>query len=371
MPSPRLAGIAVVLALATGCATARKGEPIVWPPPPDKPRVKFVRSISTEKDLDVSAWRTFARAIVPRDADDVLKNPTGLAFSPDETKLYVATGSRGLVFEIDLAENSLRRFPMPEGSAAKVPFGVATDAEGNLYVSDSGDAAVWVYSTRGKLLRRFGKGVLERPTGIALDRRRQIVYVVEGGSPRTQHHAVEVFAEDGRHLRTIGRRGTQPGEFNFPSYAAVGPEGNLYVSDMLNFRIQVFDPDGGLFTVFGVAGVGPGAFGKLKGIAFDRFGNLHVADGDHSLVQMFNPKLQPLMAYGGFGKRVEFMMLPNAIAIDSKNNIFVADFFMNRVNQYALFDTRPEDSFLPPPGAAASPVAPGPSAGPPEASPPR
>jgi hypothetical protein len=55
--------------------------------------------------------------------------------------------------------------------------------------------------------------------------------------------AVKVFSREGRFLRSFGRRGSGPGEMNFPSGVAVEDD-DVVVADKLNFRIQVFGRDG-------------------------------------------------------------------------------------------------------------------------------
>jgi 6-bladed beta-propeller len=55
--------------------------------------------------------------------------------------------------------------------------------------------------------------------------------------------AIKVFSTDGRFVRSIGRKGSGPGELNFPSGVAVGETG-IAVADTLNFRVQAFDRDG-------------------------------------------------------------------------------------------------------------------------------
>jgi hypothetical protein len=61
------------------------------------------------------------------------------------------------------------------------------------------------------------------------------------------------------------------------------------------------------------------------------------------------------MAYGGRGYRPELMLVPSPIAIDDRNNIFVADYAAGRVNQYQLFDVTKEESLGEPPPQAKSP----------------
>jgi hypothetical protein len=60
-----------------------------------------------------------------------------------------------------------------------------------------------------------------------------------------QDHEVRVFDSRGRFLRTVGRRGSGPGEFR--SIGALGFRGDtLWVTDPVQYRISLFDPDGRL-----------------------------------------------------------------------------------------------------------------------------
>jgi DNA-binding beta-propeller fold protein YncE len=351
------------LALAgAACAGAQKpkaaSEEFVWPLPPDKPRVRHVRSFSGPNDFEVSGWDRFRRTVAGKDKGLSLFNPVAAALSPDDRYLYVSCPGKGYVLAFDRERGGVRPFPFQEGYEPKSPYGLATDSDGALFVTDQAGGTVRVYAPDGRFLRQLGSGLLERPVGIAIDRRRQRVYVVDGGSRTSMRHLVEAFALDGSHVLTFGASGSGPGQFLFPTSVAVAPGGNVYVADTLNSRIQVFDPEGTLVTMFGFLGDVPGAFGKVKGLAFDTFGNLHVVDGQNIYAQIFNSRHQPLMAYGGFGGHPALMQLPNGIAVDAKNNVFVVDFAANQVKQYALFDTTAADSFAPAESAERPPPTP-------------
>lgn len=343
---PLLAALA--LAALAGCAGPRPVPDLRWPLPPDEPRIKFVRSFASEFDLEVSTGRKIARVFVPPDPADVVGNVTGLALSPDENRLYVACATSSRVLRVDLAAGRLERVANQEGYRPASPSGVALDAEENLYVADRA-GEVLVYSAEGaRFLRRFGRGKLDRPTALALDRKRQLLYVSDGSQVKSQNHRVEVYSLAGEHLRTIGTRGATPGQFNFPTGLAVAPDGRLFVVDMLNFRVQVFDAEGGLLGMFGSIGAGnPGTFDKAKAVALDGFGNLYVVDGQQGYVQLFNPRFQPLMAFGGRADLPGYMWVPNSIVIDSRNTIYVGDFARRAVSQYQLINTTAEDSFKP------------------------
>lgn len=361
----KAACLVLACAFASGCATAASSGPkfdIVWPGKPDKPRIRYVRTLRGLEDLPAKGLvERLKRALVGTNASLALFNPTTVCLSPDDRVLYVSLTGSGRVLAIDLESNNIRHATSSGDKDPRHPFGIATDGAGNLYVADEVAGVVLVYSTNGKFLREIGKDALKRPTGLAIDRKGQILYVSEGGRVDNMDHRIEAFSLEGTHIRTIGSRGSSLGEFNFPTYMAVSPEGLLYVSDSLNFRIQIFDAEGRLMGYFGQAGAGVGAFNKLKGLAFDNAGFLHVVDAGNSIVQIFNQKQQLMLVYGGLGAPDPFMRTPGGIAIDSKNNIFVADLVANHVNQYVLLDTSDEGEGAPPP-AASSPGAPPPSA---------
>ena len=81
------------------------------------------------------------------------------------------------------------------------------------------------------------------PWGIAVDREGD-VYVSDWRNDRIQK-----FAPRRAVLMQFGTSGTGEGQFNRPSGVAVDQEGVIYVADWLNNRLQVFDPDGTFITL--------------------------------------------------------------------------------------------------------------------------
>ena len=59
-----------------------------------------------------------------------------------------------------------------------------------------------------------------------------------------QASELRLFSSSGEHVRTVGREGSGPGEFNQPVRVDVGPEGRLWVMDPQNARLSVFDSAG-------------------------------------------------------------------------------------------------------------------------------
>jgi sugar lactone lactonase YvrE len=78
------------------------------------------------------------------------------------------------------------------------------------------------------------------PSGLAIDDQGRL-YVLDSGN-----HRVQVFSPEGKYLKTIGRKGQGPGEFFMPSSIGLGPKGALFVGERQAARIQEIGPDGKL-----------------------------------------------------------------------------------------------------------------------------
>jgi DNA-binding beta-propeller fold protein YncE len=344
-----------LLFLATGCATGSKAgkEEILFPPPPDTPRIKYVRSFRSEDEINNSWFRKFLQAIVPHDTSNTIFGPTALALSPDETKVYVALPHRSRVIAVDLVKKSFTAIGRSGKAPLGRPLGVATDNDGNIYVADKAANSIAVFDPGGALVSKFGRETLQDPSAIAVDRKNRLVYVVNDSLTREGRHSVEVFSLAGKHLRTMGgKRSPEAGSFNFPHSLAVSRAGELYVADMLNFRVQVFDSRGGIVRFFGTAGSGfPGQFDKIHSVSFDTFGNVYVADAMQG-IHILNPDGQPLMLFGP-----PLTQGPTALVVDSKNHIYVAD-LLHALHEFQLVNTTAADSYPGRSGSAGGKAAP-------------
>ncbi len=99
--------------------------------------------------------------------DDFIR-PNGIAFSPDETKLYVNDSEKGHIRIFDVKsdgtlENGKIFAELKDPNKAGVPDGMKVDLQGNIY--STGPGGVWVFSASGKLLGIIA--VPERVTNLA------------------------------------------------------------------------------------------------------------------------------------------------------------------------------------------------------------
>ena len=349
----------LLASVAWGCASTTIGKPVEWPDPPEKPRIRFVTAFRTADDLDTSGWANFRRSLFGN-SSVTMGQPMGLAVSDDGKRVYVADYGLNQVVVADFEHKSMHVFAPDEGIVR--PFNVVLGPNETVYVSDSAGKAVFLFDREGKRLASFGRDDLERPTGMAIDRMRGILYVVDSASHGSEKHRVLAYDLEGHKKFELGPkegkggRGSEDGKFFFPSYVAVDKSGMVYVGDTMNFRVQIFGPDGKFVRKFGEGGDGPGTFQRLKGLAFDSFGNLYAVDGGHSNVQLFNKSLQVLMFFGGAAPKLEYFDVPSGIAIDpNTNKIYVCNEYLARVNVYQLINTTEADSNMVPPPADKKP----------------
>jgi DNA-binding beta-propeller fold protein YncE len=115
--------------------------------------------------------------------------------------------------------------------------GVCVDGQDRLYVADSCNHRIQIFSSEGKFLREYGKpgsglGELSYPYDIAVDANGN-QFVCEFGNSR-----IQVFDANCQPVEIIGGAGAEPGKFNNPWSIALDSHGNLYVADALNHRLQ-------------------------------------------------------------------------------------------------------------------------------------
>ena len=180
------------------------------------------------------------------------------------------------------------------------------------------------FDPSGKLIKSFGAGMFVFPHGIAVDQQGN-VYVADADGKNGKGHVVVKFSPDGKVLMTLGKPGTPgdaPGYFYRPSAVVVAPDGTIFVADGhggdSNARIVKLAPDGSVIRSWGKKGSAPGEFNEPHGIALDSAGRVFVADRANSRIQIFDPNGKFLAEWKQFGR-------PSAVFIDQNDVIYVAD----------------------------------------------
>jgi tripartite motif-containing protein 71 len=260
--------------------------------------------------------------------------PTGVAVTADGSRIY-AVQSEGdrQVIAFDASGKQVASLKPPATAVGDhVPVYVALNpVTGDVYVSDRPAATIYIYSADGAFLRAFDPGpdlTGWAPLGLAFDKAGDL-FVTSVGAP---FQAVYEFGPDGRFLRTYGKAD----ELSFPNGVAVDTAGKVYVADSNNGRLVVFDSDGNKLGLI-PRGAKVGDLGLPRGTAIDDAGRIYVADVTLQGVQIYhavaNGENQPKFIghFGEEGAQDGGFRLPNAVAVDGRSRVYVADWRNNRI----------------------------------------
>src|SRR2546425_11503142 len=178
------------------------------------------------------------------------------------------------------------------------PHGIFVDRDGNVWVTDGQDDAPRAQGTQANTL-------LGPPPG------------------GTKGNQVFKFSPDGKLLMTLGTRGgaAAPGFFYQPNDVLVAPNGDIFVSEGhggANSRILKFSKDGKLIKSIGKKGAGPGEFDQPHSLAMDSQGRLFVGDRGNNRIQILDQDGKYLAEWKQFSR-------PSGIYIDKQDTIYVTD----------------------------------------------
>ena len=225
----------------------------------------------------------------------------------------------------------------------RFPRGAAFDASGNFYFAD--DQRVWKLDSSGAVSAFAGglegiggdgdpatEAFLEGPSAVATDAFGNL-YVTEQWGDRVRKIDATGTISTLAGTRSGGDSGdggpATEAQFNRPTSVAVDPFGNVYVADEGNHRVRMIDPDGNISTLAGTGERGDGGDGGPatqaqlsypSSVAADAAGNVYVADG-FSRVRKIDSS----------GNITRFVQIANggvrALAVDSLGNLFVGGGF--------------------------------------------
>lgn len=154
--------------------------------------------------------------------------------------IYVAGINSPGVAVID-KDGKLLELLSPENGGEKVRFvNVTIDKEGKLYLLSEEESSIYVYDGERKFLFKFGEkggssGKLSRPKAVAVDDRSGSIFVVD-----YMRHAVNIYDKKGTFINEFGGMGWSEGWFQYPTHLFVDQKGRLMVTDTFNNRVQLF-----------------------------------------------------------------------------------------------------------------------------------
>jgi uncharacterized protein (TIGR03437 family) len=321
---------------------------------------------STPQPKAVNGLATGAQLNAPR---NVTVDPDGTFYfsdfganivyrvSPAGTLSVVAgTGSSG--YSGDASSANLAQL--------NAPAGLATDGNGSLYIADSGNNCIrLVY--HGVISSIFD---VTGPTGVAVSG--GSVYVAArsyAGTPFTQFNspgsaldtaidnAGNAYFTSGQtviEVSNVGATNTVAGSglpmyfggdggpagaarFHTPSGLAIDGQGNIYIADTANNRIRQIQPSGAINTIAGTGAAasdgdqGPAAVANLnspESVAIDAKNNLYIADTGNNKIRKITPD-------GNIATLVDGLNQPQYVAVDASGAIYIADTGNDRVLKVA------------------------------------
>lgn len=223
--------------------------------------------------------------------------------------------------------------------------GLAVDPQGNLYVVDCDGNRIQKFDGQGNFLTTLGSEGTEDGQfslwidtdwpggGVASDAQGN-VYVVDAGNSR-----IQVFDSDGEFLAKWGELGMGDGQFFMPVGVAVGPQGDVYVTDVTRRDVQRFGSEGQFLAKWSVPDIME--YWEVVAPAVDARGNVYVPVPEAKEIHKFDSEGKLLARIGEAGTGDGQFGLPVAVATDSQGNVYVADESLHRVQ---VFD--PEGNFL-------------------------
>jgi len=200
---------------------------------------------------------------------------------------------------------------------------VDPDAHGNIWVFHRSEPNILEFDPSGKLLKSFGAGFVQAH-GLAIDRDGS-VWVTDAQAKDGHGQQVFKFSPEGKVLMTLGKAGvagTGPDTFNGPTDVAIAANGDIFVTDghggETNARIMKFSKDGKFIKTWGKKGSGPGEFNDPHSIAMDSKGRLFVADRQNNRIQIFDQDGKFLDQWKQFGR-------PSGIYISKDDTLYSTD----------------------------------------------
>jgi DNA-binding beta-propeller fold protein YncE len=292
-------------------------------------RLNYVETLRNQASLRGEGFRD---VVYSSGTPTTLQRPNSVF--ADAFRVYVTDQTQpARVFIFDRGDRtaSILAVPAPPAEGKLLnPLGIAVDGGNVIYVADAQQGRVFGYDRNGTLLMSFGKtGDLAHPTGIAVDKRRNRIYIADSHA-----HRVKTFTTLGDRLFDLGDDGKTDQQIKSPTGIALDKEGRIHVLDSRSLRVSVFDADGRFVKKFPLSRGGVGDSIRPHGIAVDSEGHVYVSDSVNNNILIFGSDGSFLRTWGKTGNLSGDFWTPQGLFIDEHDTIYIADQTNSRVQVY-------------------------------------
>ena len=215
---------------------------------------------------------SFKGDFIKQFGQDKLMGPWGIAITSEH--IYVTDTGLHALFQFNKNSFELLNRTGTEGQTDgqfNEPAGLCTDNSGDVFVADSNNNRVCIFSNDFQFKYKLGIGQLYRPRDVKLTPDCQVV--VLDRSPECVHF----FSRDGHLLSSCVSQGEGPEYLvHIPFFLCMDPAGNIIVSDLGNHSIKIISKYGHLMHTIGREGHGIGELMHPIGISVSKSGIIFV-----------------------------------------------------------------------------------------------
>jgi tripartite motif-containing protein 71 len=295
-----------------------------------------------------------------------LRKPTSVTVDPyglklTTTTLYnaktgavIETGSPEGTHETEISNrpsysSSFGSYGSGNGQLREPEGGLATDASGDVWVSDTENSRLEEFNSKQEFVRTVGSsgegaGQFKTTYGVTVDSKGN-VWATDEGNDR-----VEEFTGEGVFIKMFGwgvangenkfevctsscragLQGSGNGEFYVPEGIAVDSKGNIFVADRGNKRVQEFNSEDAWVRNISLPEEKEGPFY----LTLDSSGDLWVAYSWDNKIGEFSNEGKLIQTWGTAGSEPGELLDPYGVAVGPEGNIWVSEYGNNRVQVF-------------------------------------
>ena len=250
---------------------------------------------------------------------------TGSSEGQLDCPMGIAINDEGSVYIADTLNNRIQKFNSEgvflasfgdygDGAGHFIyPIGIAFNEVGQIFILDR--SRVQIFAADHTFLAEWvPQEPFMFPRDIAVDKN-GYVYITD-----TYNHRIQVYTSEGELIDIWGENGVEPGQFQYPEGIAIDENGLVYIADFSNGRIQVFTPTGLLVNAW--------VWGGIQGasdVTFDRNGRIYVADYGNDRIQRFTSDGQPDFFWSSNRSAAIRFFYPEGITMGQNEQIYISN----------------------------------------------